>query len=984
MSTPRRSRLALAVHASLLSVPLFAFPLLAAAQDAPAPRPDARTLDAVEVTGTRIKKAELETQVPVQVLTREDIERTGLNSIGDVVQQMTGSASSFNGKRNASGNDGFPSDGGGVGAGATTVDLRGLGSKRVLVLVDGMRWVNESSASGVGAAVDLNTIPLAIVERIEVLEDGASSLYGSDAIAGVVNVITRRNFEGGQVTLNYGQYEPGDGEGKGLDLAYGGAIGERGNWFIGGSYFKQDAVLSKDRKRSREPVFGTGVALGSSRVPGGRFSFVDTRNGTSYDLTTNAGLNNPTYTPGQAPCRDAAGNPTGVVRTDGFNCFGPEDAFNFATFNQVLSPSERAGIFGQVRFDITDNVRAYGRALFNRRESRNQAAPEPIDLGPGAGTAFAANVFIPASNPFNPFGIDLRTDDPNTPANEGNINTIRRRPIEGGPRLFDQQVDTQYVGAGLEGTLGADQRWFWDVNFAYSKNEAEQENRGSYNSLRIQQALNPAVCSATPGCVLLDIFGFNTMTPEMIGWISPVFRDSSEQTLQQATANFSGDLFELPAGALAFATGVEYRKYEGEYTPDPATTRGEYNGVPSLPTQGEYDVNEVYVEFSVPIFKDSVFGKSFDLSLAGRYSDYSTFGGEFTPKYGFRWQIADELLVRSTYAEGFRAPSIGELFGQPSRFDANIVDPCLISPTGAPATGNAANCATLGVAPGARQFDPQIGVETGGNPGLEPERSRSFSAGLVWTPSILEDSAIARRVDFETTFYRHDIEGAIQAIDPQTQLNLCVQTLDPAFCDGIVRNGTTDNIEAFANFLGNFASIQTSGWDFDVYWTLPETSFGDFKVSWMNTWVTDYTAVGGDGTVQPLEPGRLVSDPVTRSIPEWTSSATLDWSLGNWSASWTTRYVSELVEDCGDAADFDICGNDPAPAQNTLDATYFHDVQLGYKFDVLEGLQLSLGAINVFGEDPPVCLSCNLNSFDGSTYDLPGGGYYYVRADLRF
>lgn len=973
MSTPRRHRLCLAVHASLL----IAAPLMASAQDASPAQPQTRTLDTVEVTGTRIKKAELETQVPVTVLTREDIERTGLNSIGDVVQQMTGSASSFNGKRNASGNDGFPSDGGGVGAGSTTVDLRGLGSKRVLVLVDGMRWVNESSASGVGAAVDLNTIPLAIVERIEVLEDGASSLYGSDAIAGVVNVITRRDFEGGQATLNYGQYEAGDGEGKGVDLAYGGAIGERGHWFLGGSWFKQDAVLSRDRSRTREPVFGTGNLLGSSRVPGGRFAFVDGA-GNRYDLTTNTGLNNPAYIPGLPGCA------SGVARTDDFHCFGAADAYNYAPWNQVLSPSERAGVFGQVRFDLGEHTRLYARALFNRRESRNQAAPEPIDLGPGAGTAYAANVFIPASNPYNPFGIDLRTDDPATAADEGNIITIRRRPEEGGPRLFDQQVDTQYVGAGVEGTLGADQRWFWDVNLAWSRNEAEQENRGSYNSLRIQQALNPAVCSATPGCVLLDIFGFNTMTPEMIAWVSPVFRDSSEQTLSQATANFSGDLFALPAGPLAFATGYEYRKYEGEYRPDPATSRGEYNGVPSLPTTGEYDVNEVYVEFAVPIFKDSIFGKSLDLSLAGRYSEYSTFGGEFTPKFGLRWQIADELLLRSTYAEGFRAPSIGELFGQPSRFDANIVDPCLVSPNGAPPTGNPANCATLGVAPGTRQFDPQIGVETGGNADLEPERSRSFSAGLVWTPSILENTALARRVDFETTFYRHHIEGAIQAIDPQTQLNLCVETLDPAFCDGIVRNATTDNIESFANYLGNFAAIRTSGWDFDVTWALPQSAAGDFTVRWMNTWVTDYTAIGSDGTEQPLRPGRLVSDPVTRSIPEWTSNLSLDWGLGNWNASWTARYISELVEDCGDAAGLPVCGDSPSPGQNTLDATTFHDVQVGYKFDVLKGLQLSLGAINVFGEDPPVCLSCNLNSFDGSTYDIPGGGYYYLRADLRF
>ena len=199
MKALRRQTLAKAIQWSLL----IALPGFAAAQ-APPTGEAATTLDRVQVTGSRIKKAELEGQVPVHTLTRADIERTALTSVGDVVAQITASGSSFNRTRNASGNDGFPSDGGGTGAGATTVDLRNLGTKRVLVLVDGMRWVNESSASGVGGATDLNTIPLAIVERIEVLEDGASSLYGSDAIAGVVNIITRRNFDGAQVTLNYG------------------------------------------------------------------------------------------------------------------------------------------------------------------------------------------------------------------------------------------------------------------------------------------------------------------------------------------------------------------------------------------------------------------------------------------------------------------------------------------------------------------------------------------------------------------------------------------------------------------------------------------------------------------------------------------------------------------------------------------------------------------------------------------------------------
>ena len=216
----RRRTLASAIRIAVL----LALPVGAVAQEA-------TTLDTLTVTGSRIKRAEMEGRVPVQTLSREEIERTGLTSIGDILQELTGSGSALNTKFNSSGNFGFSPNGDGVGAGSAQVDLRNLGPKRVLVLVDGMRWVNESSASGVSAAVDLNTIPLALVERIEVLEDGASSLYGSDAIAGVVNIITRRNFDGGQVTLNYGQFDKGDGEVTGADVAWG-FDNERSNLFL--------------------------------------------------------------------------------------------------------------------------------------------------------------------------------------------------------------------------------------------------------------------------------------------------------------------------------------------------------------------------------------------------------------------------------------------------------------------------------------------------------------------------------------------------------------------------------------------------------------------------------------------------------------------------------------------------------------------------------------------------------------------------------
>jgi len=924
----------------------------------------ATTLDAVEVTGTRIKRAEVEGQVPIQTLSRGDIERTGLSSIGEVLQQLTGSGSALNAKFNSSGNFGFPPDGSGVGAGSAQVDLRHLGAKRVLVLVDGIRWVNESSASGVGAATDLNTIPLAIVERIEVLEDGASSLYGSDAIAGVVNIITRRDFDGGQVTLNYGEYSKGDGTQKGVDLAWG-TSGERYSLFLGASWTRQDAVYARDREQSRFPIPGTGLAFGSGGIPQGRFAFVDPNTGAEQDIVPNTGVSNPRYD-GSAGCN----------RSDDYHCFTSADRFNFAEYNMVLTPSERKGVFGQFRFDITDDVQWYVKALGNRRESTNQAGPEPLFFGPdgATGNPLADNIVVSALNPYNPFGFDLVSGD--------NMSLIGRRPVEGGARVFEQEVNTTYFATGLVGSFQAANRsWYWDVNGMYSKNKAEQTNYGSYNIYNVNLALgDPALCAATPGCVPLNIFGgVGSITPDMLRWIQPVVRDRSQNELSLITANLSSDLFTLPAGPVSFATGLEHRRYEGWYQPDPLTVIGHYNGVPSQPTSGSYDVNEAYLELSVPIFADSSLGKKLDLSLAGRYSDYSTFGGEFTPKYGLRWQVTDDFVLRTTYAEGFRAPSIGELYGSAARADLQLFDPCSVGLGGTAPRGNPANCAALGVPTGFQQANSQISVTTGGNRELEPERSRSFSAGFVWSPWFGNNATWSERFDVEVTFYRHNIDGAIQAINAQTQLDLCVDTLDPVYCDGITR-ASTGAVNSFNNRLTNLGSIKTDGWDVDLFWTLPQSDIGQFKLGWKNTFVGRYEATGAAGQRQPQKPGVEVAD---SSIPEWTSNASIGWTLDNWSANWTVRHISELTEDCGDAAAFPVCGNQAA-GTNTLAATTYHDLQVGYKIDWMKGLQLTVGLNNVFDKDPPICLSCSLNGYDASTYDIPRGRYWYMRADLRF
>jgi iron complex outermembrane receptor protein len=808
----------------------------------------------------------------------------------------------------------------------------------------------------VGGATDLNTIPVGIIERIEILEDGASSIYGSDAIAGVVNIITRKETTGGAVSVQYGAYG-GKGDTQSVDASIGGT-GDRHTFFMSVSRTEQEEIASTEYDFSRVPRPGTGLSFGSSATPNGRFIFTDPNSGETVSLTTPNGQffpNGPRY-------------------PEDFIPFGTANRFNFAEFNLILTPSTRKSAFAQGRYELTERTTAYVRTLFNNRRSANQAAPEPLFLGPDAGTGnpYADNILISASNPFNPFGFDLASSGPGA-----NLILVGRRPVEGGARRFEQDVDTWYFGTGLEGSFDLGDRVFiWDLNYARSSNKAEQTNFGSYNIRRINLALGPlANCTADPRCTPLNIFGGpGSITPAMLAYIQPIVTDRSENNLELFSGNLTGDLFDLPAGSLAFAAGFEHRKLDGFYQPDSLTVAGEYNGVPSLPTSGEYDVDELYVELNAPLYEAGT--SRLDLSVAARYSDYSTFGSETTGKLGLRWQVNDQFLVRGTFAEGFRAPSIGELFGSASRFDAQLVDPCLIGLTGAAPT---ANCAGFGVPVGAQQANSQISVTTGGNPNLDPENVDSTTLGVVFSPAFAAGTAWSERLDIDVSWYKHELEGAVQAIDAQTQLDLCVAAgPGSAFCDGITR-ASTGGINGFDNRLLNLGFIETKGYDVNVFWTLPEADYGQFKLSWQNTFVDDYQAVGANGVVQPRTVGVELNN---SAIPEWTSNMGLDWQYGDFTARWTARFIDRLVEECGDAVDFAVCRN-PADGTNPLGSTTYHDLQFGWNTPLLEGSQLTVGVNNVFEKQAPICLSCSLNGYDASTYDLPDR-FIYGKFEVKF
>jgi iron complex outermembrane recepter protein len=931
---------------------------------------DVQKLEAIEVTGSRIKKAEIEGQVPVVTISSKDIAATGLASIGDILQQLSISGSSLNTKFNSAGNFGFAPDGSGVGSGSTTISLRNLNPKRTLILVDGLRWINESSASGVSAAVDLNTIPASIVDRIEILADGASALYGSDAIAGVINIITKKSQDGAGVNLYYGDYSLGDGKTYSGDISFG-AKGDRYSFFADISHYKQNGINSSEfAQGSAECVPGTGLSNCSSATAGTRVLF-DTPGGTTYDGLCPGGFCSITSN-GVAP--------TGGVQPfpSGYHHFTDADRFNFAPYNLLLTPSERTGFFAQFDYKINDDIHWYAKGLYNTRKSTNQAAPEPIFLG----QAFCFlidrcyNVSVDATNPYNPFGFTLSADSPDF--------GLGRRPIEGGPRIFSQKVDTRYFATGLTGAFNAWNHSFnWDVNVVRSDNDATQDVTGTYNIAHIQEGVGPlATCQADPACVPINLFGgLGTLTPEMLNYIQYHEKDTSHQSLGIFTANISGDLFQLPAGSLDFAAGYEYRDLSGNYQPDSIVVAGESNGVPSKPTAGSYNVDEFYVELNIPLLADAAFAKHLDLSVATRYSDYSTFGSTTNSKFGFRWQVVDDFTFRGTYAQGFRAPSIGELFGTFSRFDATLTDPCNHA-TGVRAT----NCHTLGVPdPGTfEQSNPQISVLTGGNQSLQPEKSRNTTFGAIYSPGWAEANSWSQKTDFEVTYYNIRVTNAIQAKDAQTLLDRCADTLDPQFCSVQARSGA-----GFVTFLNdtleNLGRVETSGIDFSVNWIGPDTSIGRPGASLQNTYVSKYEARDtSTGLSEPQGPGIEVTD---SGIARLRSTLRLDWQWDAWDFGYAFRYMSSLTEDCASAGGFPICPNAPSDkfpnGSHRLGAVTYHDLRASWKTPLSTPLTVSAGVNNVWDKTPPVCLSCSLNGYDASNYDLPGR-FWYVEASLKF
>jgi len=909
----------------------------------------AQTTQSIEVTGSRIKRVDSETSQPIFVLDKADIQAQGLTTIGDIIQNITTNGSALNSSFNNGGN------------GETRVSLRNLGSNRTLVLVNGRRWVG---GTGLGGAVDLNTIPSAAVERIEVLKDGASVTYGSDAIAGVVNVILRNDFEGAEFNGYYGMYDEGDGKRQAFDIAVG-SSGKRFRALLGMGYVKEEPVGAGDRDISAVPVYGTGTFFGSSTTPSGRFAVC-----------------NGTWNPSAGSCSGTQTRPDGSAGTftyapgsSGASWSNYTTAYNFAPDNYLVTPQERTSVFARANFDLTDSTSLEMQATFNNRRSEQLLAAMPIVLGTGPGAGSQARLISISENSiYNPFGVP--------------VSRIQRRAVETGGRSFKQDVSTYALSLGLLGNLKLGGRTFsWDAGMMYARNAQSDNTIGLFNVAALKNALGPSmldagnpVCVSTagnlatriPGCVPMNLLGApGTITRDMLDYSGFVAQDTYGYKMSQAYANVSGDLFKLPGGMAKFAAGLEARSESGFDQPDALIASGNTTGNARTPTEGGYSVKEAYVELSLPLLANMPMVRSMDLTLATRSSNYSNFGSTSNSKAGLLWKLNKQASIRANYSTGFRAPSIGELYQGVADSFPQIGDPCsntfggtygLLTPE------QQARCTAQGVPLGGYdQGNSQIRISTGGNPNLKPETSKTTTVGFVLSPDAIPG------FDVSVDWWKIALANGISSLGGGTILNRCIIDNDPNAC-ALYTRAPGGQITSLLSAGLNFGSIDVEGYDVTMNYRIPKTRFGSFSINWDTTILKNYSYDGGASVVGQY----FDRDNYWRT----RSNLVVRWEQGNFGATVGTRFYSKQTEDCSFLPFYGFTGlcSDDANGVNKIGGTSYTDLAVSYKTP-WKG-RIMAGINNLFDKNPPVAFSTFANSFDPQ-YEIPGR-FFWVRYSQTF
>jgi len=1011
--TKNRYMHALRGSAALFSLALASFSVPAIAQQAAEEEEGAATRESIIVTGSRIASPTITSISPVQVVTEEQIRQSGITNVQELLLENP----AFGVPALSRTNSAFLTS----GTGAATVDLRDLGSDRTLVLINGRRVVAGIPGS---ATVDLNVIPAQFIERFDILTGGASSLYGSDAVAGVVNFIYKTRFEGIEANGQYNITERGDTPEYQANVTVGTNFAEdRGNIMLHFGYTNQGELLSRQRANTKVDDLDTFAGITGDPadfgIPAeGRFSGlpvqgVFTSGGCQFTFDRNNVLqrgfsaNGGAISNGQA---DACGVPRGTV-------VGP-DGFNRQEYRTISVPVRRYLFAARANYDITDTIRFNAEGTYSRTSAARQIEPFGITTSGSTGIFPSDGLYnietrvngVAVLNPLVPAAIAAQ-------ARDGNGDGLRdiafsRRLLEFGTRNSTTDRDFYRFVVGLEGDIFND-KFRWDLSYNYGRTRESQEGNGQVNIANFRNALaaipsptGPICADANAranGCIPVNVFGAGSIRPEAVAYIqaNQTFQTSIQQQVVQG--NLSGDLFNLPAGPLSVAIGFEYRKEKSNENNDSLTNQG-LNGGNALPdTSGHFDVKEAYGEINIPVLSETPFFHALNLRAAGRISDYSTVGTVYSYSGGIEWSPIEDIRFTATYARAVRAPNIGELFTGPSQtFPTGLQDPCIgVTATGGGTRGDVCRSfpgvlsniqngvtggigLTYGSTPNGRfdinQSDLQsVSGFNLGNPNLTEEKSDSYTIGAVINPrSIHSLRNLVLRVDY----YNISIKDAIIGISRAYILDQCFNEGDQDLCQFVRRRAQASAVNSAGTleFIDqasiNGGKLKSTGIDFIASYKM---GLGDTLPGALNL-SASYSRLL-KGFIIPL-PG-ADKDPFKGEIgtPRNKFTATVGYIGDKLNLSFTGNYIGKSYEDDQFLSQFDL-----EPESLGVGAEFYLDTQA--RFKASDHYEFYVGVDNLLDNKAPNLLSGTTFNTTGTdtaadVYDV-FGRRFYAGARLRF
>ena len=926
--------------------------------------------ETVVVTGSRIATPELASPVPVTVVSTQLIQDTGTVNVSDILRLLPSVGSSVLSSTNSN----FLVSGQGV----NSINLRNLGDQRTLVLVNGRRFTPGVAGSSI---VDFNMIPTDFVDHIEVITGGASAIYGSDALAGVVNVIYKKDFSGILTHFQGGATDQRDDARYLASLTAGDTLAEgRGHFMLNLSWDKDEGLKSSQRAISAvdDQVTNTGFTKPaySSFAPQGRFDYSDAMGNFDNVFTF---------------------NPDNSLKSGFPSSYG----FNRNAYRRISIPIDRGLVATSMDYDLSESQHFYSEVTYGVTHAHAQI--EPFAL---ASNLFANSVYGGASDPVTgaaigvpitnaylqtmpqlaPVFSQINTWNAANPTDPIQYIQFRKRLLDIADRTSDTRRQTFRTTIGVKGDTPLE-GWTYDVSGVYGRTTDDDVGTGQANLTNLRFALDSVVqngqivCADTVaqalGCVPINIFGYNSITPKAAAWVNAPVTRNAAITEQVYNGYVTGPIAHLPGGPVTLVVGAEYRKDQSEEIWDSLTNLG-LNGGNVLPNVfGSFNVKEAFTEVQVPILRDLPLAKKLDIDGAFRQANYSTVGSVHAWKAGLQWTPVSTLSFRGVYSQAIRAPDINELYGGNAQTFPSVSDPC----NGATATSNGQYDAACRAIPGVANAIAKNGSFTyeqvdlqsvtgiiGSNTSLKQEKAKTTTLGLVFQPEFLP--GFNATVDY----YDIRIDGAVGTIPVNDSINQCLLTGSAVFCNNVIRDAPSGKVTAVNAINTNVGSIKTAGVDSVLRYLIDLNGTpvgGKLNLSLSETHLLQLEQTNFPGAPPTDNRGQLSG---LGAGFEDRATFTADYQRGPIKFSWVATYKSSASDTLNQ--------NGPVNAlYNSVPAFVYHDVQAGYKFGSARYIEAYVGVNNLFNKQPPflpegMASTITGTETDATDYDVFGRFIY--------